>query len=352
MIAERMPPRSLLSALTGDAEIETLLGDAAQVAAIVRFEIALAATEAELGMVTAEAAEAIAAGLAGFEPDWNDLASGIGRDGVVVPALVAQLRQRIGPPHSQALHHGATSQDVIDTALVLQLDPVISVLLARLAALDKMLARLDARFGRQNLMAQTRMQQALPFTVGAKLETWRAPLQRHAAALMAARESVLVIQLGGPIGDRSSFAPHGEALAAALARRLGLGAAPPWHSARDPLVSLASVLALVSGTLGKIGADVALMVQNEVGTARLAGGGRSSAMAHKSNPVNAEVLVALARYNAGLAGLMQQAMIHENERSGAAWTLEWLSLPNMAVTTGASLRLGQALLEQLDFPSP
>lgn len=339
--------RTLLDALTGDEEIEALLADHAQIATMVRFERALAEAEAEAGMIGPDAAAAIAAGLAGFEPDWDDLAVGMARDGVVVPALVAQLRRRIAAPHAEALHKGATSQDAIDTALVVQLAAVIAVFVTRLTALlDALQAAMD-QHGSQPLMAHTRMQQALPYSWGAKLVTWITPLRRHLAALQGVRRSLLVIQLGGPIGDRSSFGPYGEAIARSLARRLDLGLAEPWQSARDPLIGFAGLLALLTGTLGKIGADIALLAQNEIGAVTLAGGGGSSSMAHKSNPVNAEVLVALARYNAGLVGTLHQAMVHENERSGAAWTLEWLTLPKIAITTGASLRLGLHLIEQM-----
>ena len=124
------------------------------------------------------------------------------------------------------------------------------------------------------------------------------------------------------------------------------------QATRDPIIALGSLLAQISGSLGKLGMDVTLLAQNEVGAVRLEGGGGSSAMSHKSNPVNAEVLVALARYNAGLAGTLNQALIHENERSGAAWTLEWLTLPPMLVTTGASLRLAALLLGQLIIAVP
>ncbi|WP_316356020.1 3-carboxy-cis,cis-muconate cycloisomerase [Devosia sp.] len=344
--------RSLLAALAGDPEIEALLADAAQVAAMVTFEVALAQAEAQAGLISAEAATAIGAGLDGFEPDWDDLALGMARDGVVVPALLVQMRRRIAAPHAEALHKGATSQDVIDTALVLQLASVIAVLVARLTTMLDALDGLVTRYGGQGLMAHTRMQRALPYSVSAKLATWMVPLRRHLAALQAVRRSLLVIQLGGPIGDRSSFGPNGEAVARALARQLDLGLAEPWQSARDPLVGFASLLALLTGTLGKIGADVALLAQNEIAAVTIAGGGGSSSMAHKSNPVNAEVLVALARYNAGLVGVLQQSMVHENERSGAAWTLEWLALPPLVIATGASLRLGNLLLGQLSFPAP
>ena len=346
------PKNTLLAALTGDDEIETLLGDEAQIAAMLRFEIALAEAEAETGMISAEAAAAIAAGLAGFVPDWDDLAEGMARDGVVVPALVRQMRRRIAAPHADMLHKGATSQDAVDTALVLQLAAVIAVMIARLEGLVGAVQALSDRHGSKPLMAHTRMQRALPYTWGAKLATWIAPLRRHLTGLHAVRQGLLAIQLGGPIGDRSSFGPHGEAVARSLARQLDLGLAEPWQSARDPLLGLASLLAVLSGTLGKIGADVTLLAQNEIGAVTLAGGGGSSSMAHKSNPVNAEVLVALARYNGGLVGTLQQAMVHENERSGAAWTLEWLTLPRICITTGASLRLGLDLIGQLRLATP
>lgn len=342
--------QTLLAALAGDAETEALLDDAAQLAAMLRFELALAEAEADAGLISPEAAGAIAQGLAGFVPDWDDLTAGMARDGVVVPALVAQLRGTIAAPHGAALHKGATSQDAIDTALVLQLAQVIAIFMARLTGLLDALERLDGRYGTQPMMAHTRMQRALPYTVAAKLATWTAPLRRHLAALQAVRRSVLVIQLGGPIGDRGSFGPQGDAIALGLAQRLDLGVAEPWQSARDPLVGFAGQLALLTGTLGKIGADVSIMAQNEIGAAALAGAGGSSSMAHKANPVNAEVLVALARHNAGLTGTLQQAMLHENERSGAAWTLEWLTLPHILIATGASLRIAGLLMAQLGFP--
>ena len=160
---------------------------------------------------------------------------------------------------------------------------------------------------------------------------------------------ILVVELGGPVGDRASFEGKGGAVARGLAQRLDLGIAEPWHSARDPIVAFGSLLSLLSGSVGKFGADVALLAQNEVAAITVAGGGGSSAMAHKSNPVNAEVLVALARHNAGLVGTLHQALVHENERSGAAWTLEWLTLPQMLVATGGSLRLALALAEQISF---
>jgi 3-carboxy-cis,cis-muconate cycloisomerase len=339
----------LLNALVGDDEIAALLSDERQMAAMLAFERALARAEADAGLIEDGAALAIEMVLDNFSPDWQALAQGLARDGVVVPALVKQLRKAIGEPHGAKVHLGATSQDVIDTALILQLATIIPVFEARLESLQSALAALSKVHGAQSLMAHTRMQQALPFTVADKIRIWAEPLARHRKALAAIRSSLLVIQLGGPIGNRESFSGKGDAIARAVAKHLDLGLAEPWHSGRDPLVGFASLLSLISGSLGKFGADIALMAQNEVQEVRLSGGGGSSAMAQKSNPVNAEVLVSLARYNAGLVGTLHQALVHENERSGAAWTLEWLTLPQILLTTGASLRIANLLVKQVSF---
>lgn len=341
---------TLLGALAGDPATEALLTDSAQIGAMLAVERALAEASADAGLIETEAAAAIAAAIAGFEPDWPELEAGMARDGVVVPELVRQLRRSVAAPHGPALHKGATSQDIIDTALILQLAGIFDLFEARLTALLARLDQMARDWSGRPLMAHTRMQAALPTSWDAKLASWSEPLARHFRALSEMRRSLLVVQLGGPVGDRGSFSGHGDAIAAGMSHRLGIGLASPWQATRDPIVGFGSLLALISGSLGKIGADVALLVQSEVGMVRLEGGGASSAMAHKSNPVNAEVLVALARANAGLAGTLQQAMVHEYERSGAAWTLEWLTLPAMLVHTGASLRLGQNLLDNLRLP--
>ena len=342
------PP--LLSALVGDPETEAQFTDEADLAAMLRVESALAEAEAEAGLIPAEHAARIARACSEFEPDRAALATGLARDGVVVPDLLRQLRAAVGAPFAESLHRGATSQDVIDTSLVLRLVPVLGLFHARLAGLDASLRTLSARDGTASLMAQTRMQQALPFTVADKIETWRAPLARHRVRLAELRPRLLQLQLGGPVGTRTEFGPKADGIAARMARRLGLGDALPWHSQRDAIVEFGSWLALVAGSLGKMGQDVALMAQNEVGSARLSGGGTSSAMAHKQNPVQAELLVALARFNAGLGGILNGALVHENERSGAAWTLEWLVLPRMTIATGAALRIALALVANLSFP--
>lgn len=340
--------RPLAQDVATDAAIAAHFSTRAEIEAIVTFEAALAETQAALGMIPEAAGHAIAATARSFEPPLDSIRVGFAQDGVPIPALVRDLRRAVGEPYAADLHKGATSQDAVDTGLMLRLHPVFALLDAALARLIAQMDTLVVEQGTTSLMAQTRMQAALPFTVAEKIATWIRPLAAHRLRLQALNAS-RPIQLGGPIGTGSSFGDGYPELRAALASRLGLTDVPPWHADRTPILEIAQGLMLLTGTLGKIGQDVALMAQTEIGAVRLAGGGRSSAMAHKQNPVGAELLVALGRLNAGRSGVLAQAMIHENERSGAAWTLEWLVLPDMASTTGAALRHANALLVGMEF---
>jgi 3-carboxy-cis,cis-muconate cycloisomerase len=336
------------SGLLGDAEVSALLGTEADLAAMARFEAALARAQAAVSMIPEEAAEAIGRLCERFVPDMEALSAGTARDGVVVPEWVGQLRAALDEPHRAHFHVGATSQDVIDTGLVLRLKDVIRVLDARVEALVAALSEFEERFGGQMLMARTRMQDALPIRVEARLADWRLPLERHRERLGSLLPRLLVLQLGGPVGDRATLGGKGAEIARRVAEELGLGVSEKaWHSQRDGLFDFAAWLVQVSGTLGKIGQDVALMALGG-GEIALAGGGGSSAMPHKANPVAAEVLVSLARYNAALLSAMGQALVHEQERSGAAWTLEWLTLPQMIRSTGRGLLLARRLLDSVE----
>jgi 3-carboxy-cis,cis-muconate cycloisomerase len=341
----------LLSALVGDDEVAALFSLEADLEAMLAFEAALADTEATLGLIPEEAAKRIGEACKGLIPDMAGLRAGVARDGVVAPALIAQLRAAVGDPHGKHLHRGATSQDVIDTSLTMRLKKVCNILDSRLSALVETLNEFEKRDGALALMGRTRMQRALPILARDKLGAWRRPLERCRTRLAELRPRLLVVQFGGPVGTRGDLDGKGGALAAELARKLGLGDAPCWHVNRDSIGEFASWLSLVCGALGKIGQDLALMAQNEIGEVRLAGGGASSAMAHKSNPVGAEVLVALARFGAATAGALHQGLVAENERSGAAWTLEWLTLPPLVAATASALAHALTLCRGLRFAS-
>ena len=337
----------LLAGLLGDPQLSEFFTADAEIAAILQFEVALANAAAAEDVISETAAAAVADACSGFRPDLDALAAGVARDGVVVPALLSQLRHHLPDEHRPALHFGATSQDALDTALVLRLCTVLELYERRLRVLAAQVADLDARFGPRPLMGRTRMQEALPITVHDRIATWRRPLDGHLERLAALRPRLLRLQFGGPVGTLGAFGDRGKAVRRRLAAELGLADAPQWHSDRTALADFGGWLSLLCGSLGKLGTDIALMAQNPLGEVGLSGGGGSSAMPHKSNPIRAEVLVALARYAATLLPAMHHGLLHEQERSGGAWTLEWLALPQLLQVTGASLLSAEALLGQV-----
>ena len=337
----------LLSGLLGDEEAARLFSVEADIDAMLSFERALTQAEAECGVIPRDAEAAIVKALHAFRPDTGKLRAGVAKDGVVVPELVRQIKAAIGEPHGVSVHFGATSQDVIDTSLVLRLRQAVEHIGLLLSENIVRLAGLQQDFGGRALMAMTRMQPALPITVKDRIASWRSPLERHQQRLKEQSARLLVVQFGGAAGALEQLGDMAPAVRAALAAKLGLGDASQWHSQRDALAEFAGWLSLVTGSLGKFGQDVALMAQ--AGTdIKLSGGGGSSAMPHKQNPVKAEALVALARFNATQLAGMHQALVHEQERSGAAWTLEWLILPQMVVATAAALRLAAELAGQIE----
>jgi 3-carboxy-cis,cis-muconate cycloisomerase len=321
-----------------DPEIARILGDEAQARAMVEVERALADVEGRLGVIDPGHGASIRAALAGFVPDLGELALGTAKSGVPVPALVAQLRRAVGGEPANFIHWGATSQDILDTALVLQLREVLGILRARLAELIGALGDIAHAHRHTVMVARTRFQQAVPTSFGLKAAGWLAPMLRHRDRLDELEPRLLALQFGGAAGNLAALGPRGVEVMEALARELGLGCpAMPWHSQRDCLAEFASWLSLVSGSLGKLGQDVLLLAQNEVGEVREAEGGGSSTMPNKSNPIRSEALVTLARRNATLAAGIHQAALHAHERDGAAWQLEWTMLPDMVSTSARAL---------------
>jgi 3-carboxy-cis,cis-muconate cycloisomerase len=221
------------------------------------------------------------------------------------------------------------------------------LLLGRLDVLLHGLKERTQTFGSNPLMARTRMQAALPITVADRMATWHRPLTEQRDRLAAIRADIGRLQLGGAVGTRHAFGGKGDAIAALMASRLELRDAGVWHSDRTGIAAYAGHLSILTGVLGKMGQDVALMAQQGIDEVTLSGGGGSSAMPHKSNPVLAELLVTLARFNATQLAAVHQSLVHEQERSGTAWMLEWMVLPQMAVATARAIQTAQDLCQQM-----
>lgn len=312
--------------------------DQAWVAAMLRAEGALALAEAELGIVPQQAADEVAAACA--RPAALDpavLARDTALGGNPVIPLVDALRAMLSEAASEALHHGATSQDILDTATMLLARDAIGFVRQDLAQSLQALQSLSEEYGDVPTAGRTLMQQALPITFGAKTETWSRGLS-GAGDRLARTAGSLPAQLGGPVGTRTSFGTQGDALSGVYAARLGLAPGPCWHTVRLPVADLAGAFATTAGVVEKLAADVILMAQQEVGEVREVSAvrGGSSSMAHKSNPVAAVSARASARRAPALAGHLFAAMAHEHERAAGPWHSEWMALVDLMRCTGSA----------------
>lgn len=338
----------LWAGLYGDPEIAALLDDDALISAMAAVEAELAMACAEAGVVPEADARLIAETSRGLRIEARDLAAGAARDGVPVPALVAALRAAVGPAAAASLHWGATSQDIVDTATATRLALALDIVEARLTRLVKRLGRLAEAEAETVAPGRTRTQIGAPTTFGAIVASWGAPLLASLERLAALRPRLSRVSLHGAVGTDAALGAAAPAVRAALARRLGLLADDqPWHSGRDAIAECGAALAIVCGGVGKIGADVAALAQSGIAETRIAGGA-SSTMPHKSNPVAAEALVTLARAAARLQGGLFDALIHLHARDGAAWALEWQTLRQIVVATGASLAGATRMIEGLE----
>lgn len=336
--------------LFGDAEVARLFSDTAEVRAMLLVEGALARVQGALGLIPTEAAAFIDRAAQEVQIDPSGLAVETARNGVPVPAFLAAFRKAaMAPDPMQYLHWGATSQDIMDTGLALRLRPMLAIWDARLEGVLGHLATLAESGATLPMAARTYGQFATPTSFGAVVAGWGWPLLDWRARLAPLRTDVLKVSLSGAAGTLSAMGEAGSQVRAGLARELGL--ADPghsWHSDRSAPGQLAGYAAGLAGSLGKLGEDVLALSQSGLGEVSFRGGaGGSSTMPQKQNPVAASALVALARQVIGLAGLVQGAALHRQQRDGAAWFSEWLSLPQLCISTSRMLSLAQEIAETL-----
>jgi 3-carboxy-cis,cis-muconate cycloisomerase len=337
----------VLESVLADEEVAAIFSERRYVAEMVGVEAALATVEARLGVIPAASGQTIVERTASFRPDLALVRVRLAADGVPVIELVRQLRAHVGGAAGDDVHFGATTQDVMDTALVLQMRAALSAVEKRLGRVVDNLAAMARRYRGSVMPGRTRSQQAVPIPFGFKAAGWLAPLLRHRARLGEIRPRALAVELGGAAGTLEPLGTRGVAVAEALAAELGLSMPPlPWHTQRDALAEVAGWLSLVSGSLAKMAQDVILLAQTEIGEVRETaevGRGASSTMPQKVNPVVSEQIVAAARANAALLGAMHQALIQEHERATGGWQMEWWTLPRMFELTAAALRKAEFL---------
>ena len=347
-------PASLLDSriyrdLLHDPDVAQLFGDGAEVRAMLLVEGALAKAQGGLGLIPETAAAAIHRASLEATVDPDQLSAGAGKSAVPVPALVDAFRAAIGAPdHAEWVHWGATSQDIVDTALALRLRQALAIAEGRLTQVLAALARLARAHADLPMAGRTYGQAAAPVTFGAVAASWGRPLVSARAELDALRPRVLRVSLAGAAGTLSAMGDRGPEVRAALAKALDLAdPGAPWHAERDGIAALAHWLSRLLAGLGRIGEDLVLLTSSEVGEVRLGATGASSTMPQKQNPVAPSLLVALARAGAGLAGPLTLAPLHRQQRDATAWVVEWLTLPQLVLMTTRALTVATDTLSAL-----
>ncbi|MBV9194722.1 MAG: 3-carboxy-cis,cis-muconate cycloisomerase [Solirubrobacterales bacterium] len=334
----------------GRAAPET--GDQAFLQAMLDVELALTRALADAGLAASDAPEEVAAACDAADFDIAAIGRSTGEKGTPVPGVLSQLRDRLSDAAAADVHKGATSQDILDTAMMLVARRALAAIIEDLAAAADACAGLADAHRRTLAPGRTLLQQALPLTFGLKAAEWLAGLDGARAELSEVDERTLAVQLGGAVGTLALYGERGLEIVAGVAAQLEL-AEPglPWHTVRLRPARLAGALGSVLGVIGKVARDVILLAQTEVGEVIEGGGegrGGSSTMPHKRNPVGAVASLACAQRAPGLVATILGAMVQEHERAAGAWQAEWepmLELLRLAGSGAAAIGESLAGLE-------
>ncbi|CAM3585519.1 adenylosuccinate lyase family protein [Bordetella sputigena] len=335
----------------GTAAMRAVFDDAATLRRYVETEVALARVQARLGIIPQAAADAITARADAARLDMEVLKHETEIVGYPILPLVHQLSRMCGP-EGEYLHWGATTQDIMDTATVLQVREALDLIEADLAELDGILDALSLRYRDTPMAGRTHLQHALPVTFGYKAAVWLLMIRRHRERLAQLRPRALVGQFGGAAGTLASLGEQGIAVQEALMQELGLHSAPvTWHVARDGLAETIQFLGLVTGSLGKIALDIMLMMTNELAEAFepfVKSRGASSTMPQKRNPISCELMLSASKVVRQHAGLALDAMVQDFERATGPWHIEWSAIPESFVLTAGALRQARFMLGGLE----
>ena len=334
----------LLAPMMSSAAMRAICDDVAYLQHMLDFEAALACAEAAVGVIPASAADPIAKVCHADAFDIAVVAEAAAKSGNLAIPLVKALTASVAKSDAESaryVHWGATSQDVIDTATMLGLRAAIDAMETHLDRAIEGFAGSAVRYRETPIVARTWMQHALPMPFGLKLAGYAAALHRSRTRLRALRSEELALQFGGAAGTLAALGEKALPAAERLARELKLALPDaPWHTHRDRIAAVASVLAILAGTCGKIARDVSLMMQTDVAEAFEPSGegrGGSSTMPHKRNPVAAATALAAATMAPNLAATIFAAQVQDHERSVGPWHAEWPTLPTLLLVTSGAL---------------
>lgn len=311
------------------------------------FEAALARAEAATGVIPGAAAEAIAAAASSL--DAGQLLADSGDGPVAVTAMVRALTAAVPPEARGYVHWATTTQDVVDTATVLQMRDGLDVLERELRAVGAACATLAERHRATPMPGRTFLQHATPITFGLKAARWLAMVVRQVHRLRRVRDDEIALQLGGASGTLAPLGDRGGEVAVAVGRELRLPVPDlPWHAERDRVANIAGAVGVVAGAMSKISGDVLLLGQSEIAEAAEAAGGGSSTMPQKRNPTDSVAAIAAARLAQAALPVILAAMAHEHERAVGGWQTEWVAVPDLFRHTGRAVVHVRRLLETLE----
>lgn len=348
------PGNQLFDAYFTARDMREVFCDQGRVQAMLDFEAALARAEARVGLIPSSAVAPIATACDAGLYDFAALGEAIATAGNSAIPLVKALGKQIASSDAEAeryVHLGATSQDVMDSGLVLQLRQALALIESDLATLAASLAAQAQRYAATPLAGRTWLQHATPVTLGMKIAGWLGAVTRSRQRLQELKPRLLVLQFGGASGTLAALGEQALPIAKALAEELQLTLPEqPWHTQRDRIVEFGAVLGLIAGSLGKFGRDISLLMQTEAAEVfepAAPGKGGSSTMPHKRNPVGAAVLIGAATRVPGLVSTLFSAMPQEHERSLGLWHAEWETLPEICCLVSGSLQQARLLADGL-----
>lgn len=350
------PIPSLYGPLFASAAMRAVVNDRARVQRMLDFELALARAQVSIGVIPALASDPIVRACRAELYDTAALAEAAGPAGNIVIPLVKALTDEVAKSSTVAadyVHWGTTSQDVIDTALVLELRAAIDVLLADLDRAIEAFVTLAGRHRRMPFVARTLLQHALPMPFGLKLAGYAAALARSRERLRRLSKEALAIQFGGAAGTLAALGDQGFEIAQRTAALLDLPLPEaPWHSHRDRIAEIAAAFGILAATCGKIGRDVSLLMQTEVAEiVDKADGGGSSTMPHKRNPIAAAKAIAAATMAPNLVATILAGAVQEHERAIGGWQAEWLTFPALALITSGAIEAVAEIANELEIDS-
>jgi 3-carboxy-cis,cis-muconate cycloisomerase len=320
-------------------EMSAVFDDASTLRHALAFESALAQAQAARGIIDAQSAQAIAAACATFTIELPALAESAALAGTLAIPLVRALRSQLDGAAARDIHHGATSQDMADTVLMLQLKEAGVLLAQAHARIVGALIGRARQFAALPAVGRTLLQDARPIGFGLRIAQWAAGIREAARGLQEAIDAHAKVQLGGAAGTRAHLDGHGAAVAADLASRLNLKPSDPWHARRGGIAALAASLGICMGALGKMARDIALLAQNRIGEALepvVEGRGGSSAMAHKRNPTGCQTALSAAARAPGLVATVIAGMPCEEERGLGGWQAEGPVLAELCLLAAGS----------------